>query len=110
MAWKNNGEDRSHVIYFQNKHHIHTLKVMASGEWVESYCCWIAVVWFKRPFWKVPSICSNIDLQDFSKAGTNVASTLVLSASYKIQTTPHLQGNQIPDNLENIKTKFIISS
>jgi hypothetical protein len=32
MAAKNNGQDRSHVIYFQNKHHIHTLKVMASGE------------------------------------------------------------------------------
>ena len=69
-------------------HPTHTLKVMASREWVESNCYWITIVCFTSPFWNLISIWSNKALQDISNVGTTEASTLVLSASYKVQTKP----------------------
>ena len=55
---------------------IHTLRASANGEWVDSKCCRAAFECSTIPFWNVASICSNMVLDDISKAGITDVSKL----------------------------------
>lgn len=84
---------------------LHTLKAWANGEFVDSNCCWAALVCSTIPFWNVASTWSNMALQDISNAGITEASKLDFNDSCTIDLMDHTINSEFLLRVEVIKSK-----